>query len=58
MAYRFWWLIPGIRQDESMAVDPGGMLRALSDPHLVEQRAGVIRGILVVPNPGGDEPSL
>jgi hypothetical protein len=35
-----------------------GMLGALSDPHLVEQRAGVIRGILVVPDPGGDEPSL
>jgi hypothetical protein len=34
-----------------------GMLRALPDPDLVEQRAGVIRGLLAVPDPGGDEPN-
>jgi len=30
-------------------------LRTLSDPDLVEQRAAVRRGLLVVPDPGGDE---
>jgi hypothetical protein len=34
-----------------------GMLRALPDPDLVEQRAGVIRGLLAVPDPGGYEPN-
>ena len=49
---------PAARQDQSTAADPGGDVTRLSDPHLVEQRAGVIRGLLAVPDPGGDEPSL
>ena len=32
-------------------------LRALPDPDLVEQWAAVRRGLLVVPDPGGDEHS-
>jgi hypothetical protein len=31
--------------------------RALPDPDLVEQRAGVRRGFLIVPDPGGEEHS-
>jgi hypothetical protein len=48
---------PGPARNQSTVADPGGVLRALSDPHLVEQRAGVIRGLLAVAGPGGDEPS-
>jgi hypothetical protein len=55
---RLWGLLtpgpPGPRAQPQTRV---GMLRTLSDPHLVEQRAGVIRGFLAVPDPGGDEPS-
>ena len=36
-------------------MDPGGEVTRLSDPDLVEQRAVVIGGLLVVPDPGGDE---
>src|SRR5690242_3873406 len=48
---------PRARQERAQSRTRVGMLRALSDPHLVEQRAGVIRGLLAVVDPGGDEPS-
>ena len=48
---------PGPARTRAQPQTQVGMLRVLSDPHLVEQRAGVIRGFLAVPDPGGDEPS-
>jgi hypothetical protein len=48
---------PGPARTRAQPQTRVGMLRALPDPHLVEQRASVIRGLLAVPDPGGDEPS-
>jgi Glyoxalase-like domain len=51
-----WAVLVGPEGNEFCVVRPKE--RALPDPDLVEQRAAVRRGLLVVPDPGGDEHGL